>query len=75
MMNIDFKLTFINEIINNEQFKNILGVKELYFIGSEVILHEGVRQTRPKARCCSLAHGRGKNILFELKEMVVKIKQ
>ncbi len=61
-----FQAYFINEIINNEQFKNILGVKELYFIGSEVILHEGVRQTRRKPDV--VAHdGRGKIFLFELK--------
>ena len=61
-----FQAYFINEIINNEQFKNILGVKELYFIGSEVILHEGVKGKRLKPDV--VAHdGKGKIFLFELK--------
>lgn len=61
-----FQAYFINEIIGNEQFKNILGVKELYFIGSEVILHEGVKGKRRKPDV--LAHdGNGKVFFFELK--------
>lgn len=61
-----FQAYFINEIISNEDFKKIIGVKELYFIGSEVILHEGNKGKRMKPDIVA-RDGNGKVFFFELK--------
>lgn len=61
-----FQAYFINEIIHNAQFKEIVGVENLYFIGSEIILQE--KQVSGGGRPDVVAHdGKGKIILFELK--------